>query len=63
MRKHEMVKCKILKIALYLVNIAFVDEKVKPHIGNRGRPFRIRHFQYPTTPSSGRIIDDVTAGM
>jgi len=62
-RKYEMVKCEILKIAIYLVNITVVDEKVKPLIGNRGRSFRIRHFQQPTTTSSGCSIDDVTSGM
>jgi len=43
-RKYEMVKCEIFKIAIYLVNIAKVDEKVKSLIGNQGRSFRIRHF-------------------
>ena len=62
-RKYEMVKCEILKIAIYLVNIALVDEKVKSLIGNRGRSFRFRHFQQPTTTSSGWSIDDVTSGM
>ena len=60
-RKYEMVKCEILKIAIYLVNITVVDEKVKPLIGNRGRSFRIRYFQQPTTSSSGCSIDDVTS--
>ena len=56
-----MVNCEILKIAIYLVNIALVDEKVKSLMGNRGRSFRIHHFQQPTMPSSGCSIDDVTS--
>ena len=62
MRKYEMLKCEILKIATYLVNIALADEKVKALIGNRGRSFKIRHFQQPTTPSGGRSIDDIIFG-
>ena len=57
-----LVKCENLKIKIYLVNIGLVDEKVKPLKGNRERSFRIRHFQQPTTPSSGRSIDDVIFG-
>ena len=44
------------------MNIGLVDEKVTPLIGNRRRSFRIRHFEQPTTPSSGRSIDDVISG-
>ena len=57
-----MVICENLKIEIYLVNIALVEEKLKSLIGNRGRSFRIRHFQQPTTPSSGRSIDNVISG-
>ena len=46
----------------YLVIIALVDEKVKPLVASRGRSFRIRHFQQPTTSSSGRSIYDVISG-
>ena len=42
--------------------MALVDEKVKPLIENRGCSFRIRHFQQPTTSSSGGSIDDVIFG-
>ena len=34
------------------MNISLVNEQVKSLIGNRGRSFRISHFQLPTTPSS-----------
>ena len=44
------------------MNIALVDENVKPLLGNRRCSFRIRHFQQPTTPSSGPSIDGVIFG-
>ena len=57
-----MLNCENLKIEIYFVNIGLQDEKVTSHVENLGCSFRIRHFQQPTTPSSGRSIDDVISG-